>query len=171
MDESSKQCTRETCSSIPMIPGNPERIDYGYERNGAAHLFMGYDPFEGYQAVDVREFHTRYDLVISMKSFMESEYKDIKKVTFFLNNLSTHNPKFFYKILPAEKARTLLNKMESLYASVHAIWLNMTEIAFSVLSRECLDRRIPDTTTFCFDIKKWLEEKNKKGLQTYWRFN
>ena len=104
MDESTKQCVKELCDPLPLAQGQGIRHDYEYERNGVGHLFMFYEPLSGKVKVDVKSSHNRKDWVFSIKYLMEKEYGDAKKVTMVLDNLSTHNPKFFYEFLPAEEA-------------------------------------------------------------------
>ncbi len=131
---------------------------------------MFLEPMSGFRHVDVLTSHDRKDWVYVMKSLMEKYYKEAQRVTFVLDNLSTHNPKFFYEFLNPEEARSLLNRIEFKYTPKHASWLNMAEIGFSVLSRECLDRRIPDRESLTHEITLWEKEKNKKHHKVTWRF-
>jgi len=170
MDESTKQCVSSCNGSLSLTPKKGVREDYEYERNGVGHLFMFFEPMRGYRHVDVYTSHTRKEWVEAIVLLMKSEYESAEKVTFVLDNLSTHNPKFFYEFLPAGEARRLLNRMEFKYTPKHASWLNIAEIAFSVLSKECLNRRIPSIEILREEIYVWEVKKNKQHKKVNWRF-
>ena len=104
MDESTKQCVKSSCDSLPLSPGYGKKQDYEYERNGVGHLLMFFEPMRGYRHVDVKDSHNRKEWVMSIISLMRGKYKYAKKVTFVLDNLSTHKAKFFYEFLPAKEA-------------------------------------------------------------------
>ena len=170
MDESMKQHTKEIIRPRYVSPGKPYRYDYEYERNGVSHLFMYYEPLGGYRRVYVEKAHTKREWVLTMKSLMEECYSQVQKVTFVMDNLATHQASAFYEFLQPKKAQELLNRMEFQYTPKHASWLNIAEIELSVLSRECLDRRISDQQTLIEEISIWEEKRNKKGACTNWRF-
>ena len=170
MDESMKQHTKEIVRPRFVSEGKPYLYDYEYERNGVSHLFMYYEPFGGYRRVYVEQAHTKREWVLTMKSLMEGRYSQSKKVIFVMDNLATHQASAFYEFLHPKEARELLNRMEFHYTPKHASWLNIAEIELSVLSRECLGRRIPDQQTLVKEISIWEKERNKKGACTNWRF-
>ena len=170
MDESMKQHTREIVRPWNVSFGKPCRYDYEYERNGVSHLFMYYEPLRGSRRVYVEEAHTKREWVLTMKSLMEECYSQARKVTFVMDNLATHQASAFYEFLHPQEARELLNRMEFHYTPKHASWLNIAEIELSVLSRECLNRRIPDQQTLKEEISIWEDKRNKKGACTNWRF-
>ena len=145
MDESMKQHTKETVNPRFVSPRKPYLYDYEYERNGVSHLFMYYEPFKGYRRVYVEKAHTKRQWVSTMKDLMESVYSQARKVTFVMDNLSTHQPAAFYEFLPPQEARHLLDRMEFHYTPKHASWLNIAEIELSVLSRECLNNGMDST--------------------------
>ena len=170
MDESMKQHTKEIVRPRFVSEGKAYLYDYEYERNGVSHLFMYYEPFGGYRRVYVEQAHTKREWVLTMKSLMEDRYSQAKKVIFVMDNLATHQASAFYELLQPKQARELLNRMEFHYTPKHASWLNIAEIELSVLSRECLGRRIPDQQTLVKEISIWEKERNKKGACTNWRF-
>lgn len=170
MDESTKQCVKSSCDSIPLSPGYGVRQDYEYERNGVGHLFMFFEPMIGFRHVDVKTAHCHIDWANSIATLMDTKYASAKKVTFVMDNLATHKAKFFYEIFSAEKARALLDRMEFVYTPKHASWLNMAEIALSVLQKECLDRRISNIEDLRKEVQAWELSKNQVGKKVDWRF-
>lgn len=160
MDESTKQHIKETETPLPLCPGHGHRYDYEYERNGVSHLFMYYEPLVGHRQVFVEGSHTKKEWVFTMKSLMEGRYKEAEKVIWVMDNLSTHKPSAFYEFLPAKEARALLRRMEFHFTPKHGSWLNMAEIEFSVLQKECLDRRVPDQGILKNEIAVWEAQRN-----------
>jgi hypothetical protein len=170
MDESTKQLIKEVCEPLPLSPEHGERIDYEYERNGVGHLFMFFEPLGGFRKVCIEESHTKREWVKTVKELMNTKYKDAEKVTLVMDNLATHSPAAFYEFLPCEEARQLLRRLDFQYTPKHASWLNMAEIEFSVLSKECLDRRIADLPTLKDEIGHWSNRRNKKTNGANWQF-
>jgi hypothetical protein len=170
MDETTKQLIKEVCRPLPLSPGHGERIDYEYERNGVGHLFMFFEPLAGFRRVFVDEAHTKREWVKNLQEIMKIKYKDAKKVTLVMDNLATHSPAALYEFLPAEEARQLLKRLDFQYTPKHGSWLNMAEIEFSILSKECLDRRIADSSILKSEISIWGNERNKKNSCVNWQF-
>ena len=170
MDESTKQQIRETKVPIPIGPGQPERIDHEYERNGVGHLFMFSEPLAGRRFVEIRDQHTKAEWVECMSKLVEQEYPEALKITVVLDNLSTHTPEAFYDFLPPQKARSILDRLEFHFTPKHGSWLNMAEIEFSALQRECLDRRIPDRATLVDEIAAWQKQRNSTSKKVDWQF-
>lgn len=169
MDETTKQLVREVASPIPMSFGKPARYDYGYERNGVGDIFMFFEPLRGWRHVEVREHHRTQEWVGCME-ILAAQYSKAEKIIVVLDNLLTHRPSAFYEIYPPEKARVLVDRFEFHYTPVHGSWLNMAEIALNMLSRECLDRRIPDLATLKGEIAAWERDSNARNKSVDWRF-
>ena len=87
-----------------------------------------------------------------------------------MDNLNTHAGASLYKTFERQEARRILDKLDFHYTPKHGSWLNMAEIEFSILGRECLDRRIPDKTALINEINAWTEERNSKESKIIWRF-
>ena len=170
MDESTKQQVKETKKPLAISPGQPERFDHEYERNGVAHLFMFSEPLAGKRFVEIRDQHTKAEWVECMCKIVENEYPDALKISIVLDNLSTHTPEAFYNFLPPEKARAILDRLEFHFTPKHGRWLNMAEIEFSALQRECLDRRIPDRGTLIREIAAWQEQRTGANKKVDWQF-
>ena len=144
LDETSKQLIKETRTPFPAKPGQPARHDYEYERNGTANLFMLFAPLEGWRHVKVTDHHAAVDYAQALKELSDTHFPDASKIVLVQDNLSTHKPASLYEAFPAPEARRLVERFEWHYTPKHGSWLDMAEAELSVLSRQCLDRRIPD---------------------------
>lgn len=169
MDETSKQQTRETRSTLPMRTGVPEIFDFEYERNGVSNLFMLFAPLEGWRHVKVTDRHTKIDWAHLMKELVDKHYPN-KKIILVMDNLNTHKLGSLYEAFAPKEARRIAERLEIHYTPKHGSWLDMAEIEIGVLSRQCLNRRIPDQETLRSEINAWQELRNKKAICVNWRF-
>jgi hypothetical protein len=170
MDETSKQLLADVREPIPAKPGSPERFDTEYEREGVANLFMFSEPLVGKRHVKVTERRTRKDWAVAMKELADDYYPDAEVIVVVLDNLNTHMPASFYEAFAPEEARRLFNRFEFHHTPKHGSWLNMAEIELSVLSRQCLDRRIPTMESLASEVKAWEDERNNQVVKVLWRF-
>ena len=170
LDESNKQHTREVLDPIPMKPGSVERYDTQYERNGVSNLFMMFEPLSGWRHVEVTDRRTAIDWAHQIKFLVDVRHKDAEKIVLVEDNLNTHCPASLYKAFSPEEARRMLDKLEFHYTPKHGSWLDMAEIELSILSRQCLDRRIPDQETLKKEVKAWEDQRNNSNSTMEWRF-
>ena len=170
MDEQPTQLIKETRHKIAATPGNSERIDYEYERNGTAVNFMFTEPLSGWRKVNVRERRTAIDWAHEIKELLEVDYPDATKVILVCDNLNTHKPASLYKAFEPAVARSLLERLEIHYTPKHGSWLNIAEIELSVLTKQCLDRRIPDIETLRSETAQWAQDRNVGQKSVDWRF-
>jgi hypothetical protein len=170
MDESSKQQIIETRHPLPAEPGQPERYDYEYERNGVSNLFMLFAPLEGWRHVEVTARRTKVDWAQCIKDLLTVHFPDANKVTIVMDNLNTHRPASLYEAFAPAEAKALLDRCEFHFTPKHGSWLNMAEIEFSALQRQCLDRRIPDAETLRAEVAAWEDERNAQEVKVHWRF-
>ena len=170
LDEAMKQLVSETVTPIPARPGQPERFDYEYERNGTANLFMICNPIEGWRTVEVTQQRTAIDYAQLLKKLVDDYYPEAYLITVVQDNLNTHTPASLYKAFEPSEARRIMNRLEFCHTPKHGSWLNMAEIELSVLSRQCLNRRIPDLSTLTEEVSLWCEERNRKETWIDWRF-
>ena len=170
MDETTKQLTEEVIEPLAPRPGVSERYDTLYKRNGVATLFMFFEPLKGWRHVEVTEGKTRIDWAWQIKDLLDIRYPDAKKVRLVLDNLNTHNGASLYEAFSPKEAQRLLKRLEFHHTPKHGSWLNMAEIEFSVLSRQCLNRRIPDTKTLIKEICAWEIARNEKAAKAHWHF-
>jgi len=170
MDETSKQLTAESRRPIPAAPGRPERYDYEYERNGVCNLFMFFEPLAGKRHVSVTDRRTKVDWAIQIKQLLDVHYPNAQEVTLVLDNLNTHTGASLYEVFEPSEARRLLDRLRIHYTPKHGSWLNMAEIELGVLSRQCLDRRIPDKGTLTTEVAAWQCRRNTAEAKIDWRF-
>jgi hypothetical protein len=170
MDETSKQLLRETRQSLPMQPRQPKRRDYEYERGGVVNLFMFLEPLQGRRWVDVTEHRTKMDWAHQIKELVDVGYPEAEQIVLVMDNLNTHTPASLYEAFDPKEARRLADKLEIHYTPKHESWLNMAEIELSVLSRQCLDRRVPDFETLKGEACAWQERRDAAGSEIEWRF-
>jgi hypothetical protein len=170
VDETSKQLIAETRLPIPAKPGRPARHDYEYERNGTANLFMMFAPLEGWRRVKVTDRHTALDYAQVLKELSDTHFPKAKKIILVQDNLNTHKPASLYEAFPASEARRLVERFEWHYTPKHGSWLDMAESELSVLSRQCLDRRIANKQTLIEEVAAWQDSRNEHHAKADWQF-
>jgi len=169
-DETSKQLIAETRTPLPAAPGQPERYDYEYSRQGVRNLFLFCEPKRGYRHVEVTEQRTMQDFARQMQWLADEAYPRAEVIRVVLDNLNTHRAASLYETFAPAEARRILRKLEFHYTPKHGSWLNIAEIELSVFSRQCLDRRIGDEETLRREIKKLEDERNAACAKIEWRF-
>ena len=170
MDETSKQLIEETRPRIRGQAGRVERYDYEYRRNGVSNIFMFFDPLGGWRHVKVTDRRTKADWAKCMQELVDIHYPQADLIKVVMDNLNTHNPAALYEAFEPSEARRILNKLEFHYTPTHGSWLNVAEIELSVLSRQCLNRRIPDKDILAIEIAAWEDDRNEAGMKVDWRF-
>jgi hypothetical protein len=170
LDESSKQLIGETVQPLPAEPGQPERFDYEYVRNGTANLFMISEPLLGWRAVKVTERRTAKDFAEVVRWLAEEVHPKAEKLVLVMDNLNTHKLASLYEAFPPEQARRIVERLEIHYTPKHGSWLNVAEIELSVLSRQCLNRRIESMDELRKEVVAWEEARNEKQVEIRWRF-
>ena len=170
LDESSKQLIAETRVPIAAKPGQPGRHDYEYRRNGTANLFMMFAPLEGWRHVKVTDRHTAVDYAQVLKELSDTHFPGSAKIVLVQDNLNTHKPASLYEAFPPAEARRLVERFEWHYTPKHGSWLDMAESELSVLSSQCLDRRIPDQRVLKDEVEAWEAERNRKHAKANWQF-
>ncbi len=149
MDETSKQLLKDVREPLPVQSGKPQRMDYEYQREGVADLFMSFEPLTGKRFVKVTDQRTRKDWAYThtMKELADTLYPQAEKIVIVMDNLNTHSPVSFYETFEPEEARRLTDRFEFHYTPKHGSWLNMAEIELGVIIRQCLNRRIAHKAT------------------------
>lgn len=169
-DETPTQLIGEARVPIPAQPGQVEKFDYEYRRNGTANLFVFVNAHEPWRHVKVTEQRTALDFAECMRDLVDRHYPKAERIRVVLDNLSTHHGKNLYEAFPADEARRILKRLEFHYTPKHASWLNMVEIEISVLASQCLDRRIPDRATLQRAVAAWQKARNASGARIRWMF-
>ena len=170
LDETSKQLIAETRVPIAAKPGRPARHDYEYQRNGTANLFMMFAALEGWRHVKVTDRHAAVDYAEVLKELSDTHFPEAQKIMLVQDNLNTHRPASLYEAFPAAEARRLVERFEWHYTPKHGSWLDMAESELSVLSGQCLDRRIPDKQTLSEEVAAWERSRNKNHTKADWQF-
>lgn len=170
LDEASKQLVKETRPRRPLAPGHPATVDYEYERNGTVNLFMLFEPLAGRRHVAVTARRTARDYARVVQELVDVRYPTATTIVLVHDNLNTHVPASLYAAFPPTEARRLLAKLEIHYTPKHGSWLNMAETELSVLSRQCLRRRIPEAPTLATEVAAWETERNGAKSRVRWHF-
>jgi transposase len=169
-DETSKQLIEEIRQSLPPAPGQVERFDYDYRRNGTRNLFIFCEPQAGWRHIEVTQQRTKNDFAHQMKWLVDERYPEAEVIRVVMDNLNTHKPASLYEAFEPAEARRVLKKLEFHYTPKHGSWLNMAEIELSVLMRQCLDRRIPDEETLKRELKAYENRRNQACAAIDWQF-
>jgi len=169
-DEKSIQLIAETRKVLPMEPGQPERFDYEYKRNGTRNLFLFFQPLAGWRHVKVTEHRTKIDFAQCMKDLVEVYFPEAEVTRVVLDNLNTHSPAALYEAFEPAEAKRILNRLEFHYTPKHGSWLNMVEIEIAILEKQCLDRRIAAEDTLRREAAAWEAPRNEQQATVDWRF-
>jgi transposase len=169
-DESPTQLIGEVRQPIPAEPGQPERYDCEYKRNGTVNLFVFLDVHRPWRRVKVTEQRTARDFAECMRELVDVHYPQAERVRVVLDNLSTHSPGALYETFPACEAHRVLRRLEFHFTPKHASWLNMVEIEIGVLRGQCLDRRIGERELLTSEIAAWEQQRNAERARIKWMF-
>jgi hypothetical protein len=170
MDEQPVQLIKETRQPIPAAAHRPARVDYEYERNGTAAIFMFTEPKAGWRDVSVRERRTKLDWAHEVRRILDDRYAGVPKITLVMDNLNTHTTGSLYEAFPPVEARLLAQRLEIHYTPKHGSWLNIAENELSTLTRQCLDRRIATLREMRSQIDAWQRKRNMEEVPVRWRF-
>ncbi len=151
--------------------GRSKKIDYCYERNGTAVLFLAYNIDTGECYTEVREHRKGVDYEEFIHTLLTEVYAEAEKLIIVQDNLNTHKHGSFYGCYEAEVARMMCRRIEFHFTPTHASWLNMAEILLSAISKQCLDRRIASIDVLTHEVSVWTKERNVKGIKVDWQFN
>lgn len=168
-DERPCQLIGDVLVPIPVRPGQELRQDYHYKRNGTCVVLLANEPLTGKRIVNVRERKTKQDYAEFIKQVAQ-KYRHADKIILVQDNLNTHNPSSFYEAFSAKEAFELTQRFEMIYTPKKASWLNMAEIEFSALSKQCLDRRIAEMPALAKEVYAWSKQRNQKRITITWQF-
>lgn len=169
MDESSKQLIEEVVTPIPASPGNLEKQDYEYKRNGVCNIFMVNEPLTGKRYVEITERKTKKDWGKLLEN-ISNQFPLAEKIRLVMDNYATHTAGALYEVFEPAKASALLDRFEFVYTPKHGSWLNMAEIELNVLMNQCLNRRISCVEILKREVKAWQEHRNNKNSTINWQF-
>ena len=168
IDETNRQLIKQT--RIPGTPSQPEIVDYEYERNGVADVFMISEPLAGKRETIVTESRTAIDFANVLKYTSDVLYPHVEKIVLVNDNLNTHTPASLYKTFAPEEAHRIANRFEWHFTPKHGSWLNMAEIEIGVMSRQALAKPLPDMESFMNQVKCWTMKRNAECTKVNWQF-
>jgi DDE superfamily endonuclease len=171
MDEASVQLQGHLYEAIAMQPGLDKKEDYHYTREGVQALFMFFDPNRGWRRVSNRDSRTRLDWAEEVRQLLDVDYPKARKVKLVCDNLNTHNIASLYEAFPAPEAHRLARRLEIYHTPRNGSWLNVAEIELSILSKQCLDRRIPTKEELKNELEAWQKERNQTASKVIWQFS
>jgi hypothetical protein len=169
-DEAGKDLKRHVRPPQPAAPGRDAREDSEYARAGSRNLFLSYAPYLGQRAMAVTARRTAIDFAHAIRDLVDGQFPDAEQIVLVLDNLNTHTPAALYRAFPPAEAWRLLEKLEWHYTPTHGSWLNMAELEWSVLSRQCLARRIPDQAILAQEVAAWVATRNAARATVTWHF-
>jgi len=155
---------------LPLSPGKAKRYHYEYQKNGSCCVFLAFEPQTGLRYVEVRERRTAQDYTAFMQTLLVRYYPKAASIRLVQDNLNTHTPGSFYTVLPPEQAFALAQRFEPHYTPKKGSWLNMAEIEFAALSKQCLARRIPAVETLRREVEAWAARRNQEKKTVQWQF-
>ena len=170
MDEQPLQLVKETRIPLPAKPGQPESVDYEYERNGTANIFMFTEPLSGWRKTVVSERRTAVDWATEIQHLLDNDYPDSDKVILVCDQLNTHKFASLYQAFEPSTARSLVERLEIHHTPKHGSWLNIAENELSAMTRQCLDRRIRDRETLEQETTAWYTQRNHSQKSVNWQF-
>lgn len=171
MDEQPVQLLKETRVAIKASKRHGERVDYEYERNGTASIFMFAEPLSGYRQATARAQRTKIEWALEVAHMLDTRYADCDVITLVMDNLNTHTQGAFYDAFEPEKARAYLRRLEFCYTPKHGSWLNVAECELSCLTSQCLrGRRLGELAVLQKEIAAWSEKTNAKQRGVDWQF-
>ena len=170
VDEKSQQHIQEIRSPVPMAPGMPTRYDFHYTRKGVSNLFMIFAPLLGFRHIEVTDQRTSIDFAHICRDLVDVHFREAEKIILVCDNLNTHKPASLYKAFAPDEADRIAEKLHFCYTPKHGSWLNIAEIELSVLSRQCLSRRISDQETLKREVQAWQNRRNEQRATVKWRF-
>ena len=170
LDETSKQLIAETRMPIPMKRGRPARVDYEYERNGTANLFMLFAPLEGWRHVEVTDRHTAIDYAHVLKDLADRHFPHVKTIVLVQDNLNIHSKGIALRGLSGVRGQAAGRALRMALHAQDGSWLDLAESELGVLSTQCLDRRIPDQQTLIEEIAAWENDRNAHHTKADWQF-
>lgn len=169
-DEKSVQLLAHIAPMQLPKPRRAARQDYEYKREGTSNLFLFVEPKAGFRQVLVTNRRTKQDFAYAMRYLVDSLYPDVECIDVVMDNLNTHHYHSLVEFFGKQEADRIFNRLCFHFTPEHASWLNMAEIELSVLSKQCLSRRIPDAWTLTIEIMAWEQARNDKQAKIRWNF-
>lgn len=169
-DEKSVQLLAHLTNPLVLKSGQAVRQDYEYKRNGTRNLFVFVEPKTGFRQVLVTNRRTKRDFAFAMRYLVDVIHPETECLDVVMDNLNTHHYHSLVEFFGKQEADRIMARLEFHYTPEHASWLNMAEIELSILSKQCLSRRIPNEWTLITEIVAWEDVRNEKKAKIHWNF-
>ena len=170
LDERPYQLLEEVRLPLPPEPHQPEGYDCEYKRNGVVNLFGFFEPIAGWRHIEVTQRRTKADFAKQLKDLVDIYYPQADVIPLLVDNLNIHTPSVLCEVFSPQEACRIIQKLEFHYTPKHASWLNQVEIELSVLSGQCLERRIPNVEVLSSEIATWESQRNQQKPSVCWGF-
>ena len=170
MNEKPYQLLDDVRQPLPVRPGDNQKTDSEYKRNGTCSIFAFVEPLGGRHHVSVHEHRTAIDRAMEIKYLSDEMFPDAKKIILVMDNLNTHKAASLYKAFPPSEARRIIKRLEIHYTPKHGSWLDMAEIELNVMTRQCLSRRISTLDKLKCELSAWEMERNRDTAKIQWHF-
>lgn len=170
MDEKPYQLLDDVRQPLPVRPGDNQKTDSEYKRNGTCSIFAFVEPLGGRHHVSVHEHRTAIDWAMEIKYLSDEMFPDAKKIILVMDNLNTHKAASLYKAFPPSEARRIIKRLEIHYTPKHGSWLDMAEIELNIMTRQCLSRRISTLDKLKCELSAWEMERNRDTAKIQWHF-
>jgi hypothetical protein len=170
VDEMGKELRSTPRGALVLQPGLTFCQDYEYGRHGSCNLFLAFEPLRGHRDVWVTERHTKLDFAQVLCNLTDCVYAEAEKIILVTDNLSTHSFACLYERFAPAKARRIASKIEWHFTPEHGSWLNVAECEFSVLHRQCLNRRLADQSAVAQEVAAWVAQRNRMAVTVDWQF-
>lgn len=169
-DEAGKELQAHVRPPQPVAPGHPATIDTEYRRHGSANLFLAVAPHLGWRWVTVTQRRTAVDFAGALRALVD-QFPDAERLVLVLDNLNTHTAGALYQAFPPAEARRIWSRCEVHYTPKHGSWLNLAELEWSVLQRQCLRRRLPTRAVLAQEVAAWVRTRNAAAIPIAWSFS
>ena len=169
-DEAGKDLKAHTRPPQPLAPGRAAREDSEYARDGSRNLFLACAPHLGWRQIRVTAQRTAIDFAHALRDLVDAQFPAAERIVLVLDQLNTHTPAALYQAFPPAEAWRILERLEWHYTPTHGSWLNLAELEWSVLARQCLARRIPDQATLEAEVAAWVAVRNAERVTISWHF-
>jgi len=171
MDEQPVQLLDDKIKPLPMKPSKTAKEDYQYTRCGVCNIFIFTEPLKGWRHVHASERRTKVDWALHVQELLDVHYPTAKRIRLLMDNLNTHNISSLYEAFAPDVALKLAQRLEIHYTPKHGSWLNVAEIELSVMTLQCLSRRIPNIEALQSELSAWEADRNSSQKSVDWQFS
>ena len=168
--KSAYQLLDDVREPLPVRPGDNQKIDSEYKRNGTCSIFAFVEPLGGKHHVSVHEHRTAIDRAMEIQYLSDVMFPDAEKIILVMDNLNTHKAASLYKAFPPKEAGRIIKRLEIHYTPKHGSWLDIAEIELNVMTRQCLSRRVKDIGLLRQELAAWESDRNKHTACIRWHF-